>query len=648
MLFLDPDQFQLSFSAYPIPRNLPKEPQLPNLASTDWLIILIYFFCVLAIGFSLRRNMKTSSDFLQAGRALPVWICVPAFIAAGLGSQELIAMGAAGARYGFQAAACFSLGAMPALLFTGLYMMPLYYGSGARSVPEYLGLRFDQKTRLLNACTFAVMTLLSAGISLYLVARLFEILRVFDPLFYAWGWPRQGIFTFSILLPAVIVLIYVLFAGLAGAMVNQALQFVLIVAGFLPMVLMSLKSIGGFSGLKASVSAAYPPGLNAPSHAGALSIAALCLALGFVLGVGRWTTDFRILQTAMAAKNIESARRVPLFAAAVRLFLPFLLILPGAIAIALPTPQTTTVVRNENGVIYHEITVVPRDAAQGRGLVPALLDPLTGDPRLDSAGRTQLDFDRATPNMLMHFLPTGLLGLGLTALLASLMSSLAAGITAFNTVFTCDLYQSCIRKAAPDRHYLVVGRWAAVGGILLSIGVAYAILGFNHTGSHGIALDTSPFDNILGALLLAFSLVNAPQLATFLLGMFSKRSTGHGAFWGLVAGIAAALLHHGLTLGVDAHPGLQGGWITVLHTYPGFVAQCFWTAIFGFTANLVVASAVSLFTQARPEAELKGLVHSLTPCPAIPRSASIAWWKRPEALASAILLAAIGLSLILA
>jgi SSS family solute:Na+ symporter len=618
---------------------------LPNLASTDWLILLIYFFCVLAFGFSLRRNMKTSGDFFQAGRALPVWICALAFIAAGLGSQELVAMGAAGARYGFQAAACFSLGAIPALLFTGLYMMPLYYGSGARSVPEYLGLRFDPKTRLLNACAFVVITLAGAGISLYLMARIFQVLRVFDPLFYAWGWPRQGIFTFSILLPAVIVLIYVLFAGLAGTMVNQALQFVLIVAGFLPMVLIGLKNIGGFSGLKASIPAAQFQDWNGQAHAGSIGVhvIALCLLLGFVFGAGRWTTDFRILQTAMAAKNIESARRVPLFAAAVRLFLPFLLILPGTIAIGLPTPQTTTVVRSENGIIYHEITVVPRDAAEGRGLVQARLDPVTGSPLLDPAGHTILNYEMSTPNMLMRFLPTGLLGLGLTALLASLMSSLAAGLTAFNTVFTCDLYQSCIRKAAPDRHYLAVGRWAAVGGILSSIGVAYAILGFNHPGSHGIALDTSPFDNILGALLLVFSLVNAPQLATFLLGMFSKRSTGHGAFWGLAAGIAAALLHHGLTLAVDAHPGLQGGWIAVLHTYPGFVAQCFWTAIFGFTANLVVASAVSLSTQPKPEAELAGLVHSLTP-----QRTRIPWWKRPEALAAAILLAAIALSLILA
>ena len=609
---------------------------MPNLNSTDWLIVLLYLFSVLAIGFSLRSNIKTSKDFLQAGRSMPAWICALAFIAASLGSQEVIAMGAAGAKYGFKAVLFFSLGAIPALLFAGVFMMPLYYGSGARTVPEYLGLRFDRKTRLLNAFLFAVVTLVGTGISLYTMARLFQALRVFDPLFYAYGWPHQAIFMFCVLLSAAVVLVYVLLAGLAGAMVNQVLQFLLIVAGFLPMVVMSLKTIGGWDGLKAALPAAYP---HTAYVFGAAPAVLMWLLLGFILCAGRWCTDFRVLQTAMAARNIESARRIPLFAAAVRLFIPFLLILPGAIAIGLPTPHSTTVVREENGAIFHEIKVVPPDEAQGQGLVPARLDAAIGKPLLDSAGHALLNYDRASPEMLIHFLPAGLLGLGLAALLASLMSGLAAGITALNAVFTGDIYQSCFSKTAGDRRYLAVGRWAALGGALLSIGVAYAISGFD-----GKAFgDVGAFSNILSALLLVFSLIAAPQLATFLLGMFSSRATGHGAFAGLAAGTVAALLHHGLTLPVDALGGLQGGWIAVVHRYPGFFAECFWTAICGFAVNLMVASVVSFSTQAKPEKELQGTVHSLTP-----RPAAAVWWKRPEAIAAVILLAAAALGVFFA
>jgi solute:Na+ symporter, SSS family len=572
---------------------------LPNLNSTDWLIVLLYLFSVLAIGFSLRTNIKTSKDFLQAGRALPSWICALAFIAASLGSQEIVAMGAAGARYGFRAALFFSLGAIPALLFAGVYMMPLYYGSGARTVPEYLGLRFDRKTRLLNACTFAVTTLASAGISLYLMARLFQALEIFDPLFYAYGWPHQGIFTFCVLLSAAVVLVYVLLAGLAGVLVNQVLQFLLIVAGFLPVVVMGLKNIGGWGGLKAALPAAFPHTVYVLGTAPAILA---WLLLGFVLGGGRWSTDFRILQAAMAAKNIESARRIPLFAAAVMLFIPFLLILPGAIAIGLPTPQSTTVVREENGVIFHEITVVPPEVAQGLGLVPARLDPSTNRPQLDSSGNVRLNYDRAAPAMLMHFLPTGLLGLGLSALLASLMSGLASSFTALDAVFTCDIYQSFIRKGAGDRHLLAVGRWAALGWTLLTVGAAYAISGFDGFG----------FKSVLDALLLVSALAITPQLATILIGMFSRRATGHSAFAGLAAGTAAAVLHYGLTLPAGAEPSLYGGWIAVAHRYPGFIAECFWTAVLGFAVNAAVALAVSLSTKARPEKELGGLVHSLT------------------------------------
>jgi SSS family solute:Na+ symporter len=306
---------------------------------------------------------------------------------------------------------------------------------------------------------------------------------------------------------------------------------------------------------------------------------------------------------------------------------PFLVILPGLLAIGLPTPRTTTVEHTVNGTIVRETTVVSPQVAEGRGLVPAKINPVTGKPMLTASGQPLLDYDMATPNMLLHFFPTGILGLGLTALLASFMSGMAGNVTAFNTVFTYDLYQSYIHKGASDRHYLAVGRWATVGGVLLSIGTAYAAINFN---------------NIMDTLQLVFSFVNAPLFATFLLGMFWKRATGHGAFTGLIAGTAAAMLHHGLTLPIEALPGIHGGWITVLHHYPSDMAQNFYGAIFAFSTNFVIAVVVSLLTKPRPEAELVGLVHSLTPKP--PRS-NIVWWKRPEALAVAVLLGAIALNI---
>ncbi len=543
-------------------------------------------------------------------------------------------MGASGAKYGLETAQFYGIGAIPAMIFVGIFMMPFYYGSKARSVPEFLRLRYDEKTRALNACSFAVMTVFSSGISMYAMARLVQTLHVFDGLFRALGLPAGGIFTFSIVLSAIIVLLYIFLGGLTSAIYNEVLQFFLIIAGFLPLVLLGLKNIGGWSGLKASVPLQYMHEWKGVMHASTnpmgIDIIGIGMGLGFVLGSGYWCTDFLVIQTAMASHNMDSARRVPLIAAIPKMVFPFLVILPGLLAIGLATPHTATVVHNQNGVIYHETTVVPKEVEEGRGLVPAKLNPVTGQPMLDASGHPLLDYDMATPNLLLHYFPTGILGLGLTALLASFMSGMAGNVTAFNTVFTYDLYQSYIHKGASDKHYLAVGRWATVGGILLSIGTAFAVISFN---------------NILDILQLVFSIVNAPLFATFLLGMFSKRTTGHGAFAGLVAGTSAALLHHGLTLPIEARPGIHGGWITVLHHYPSDMAQNFYGAIFAFGTNLVVAVVVSLCTKPRPEAELVGLVHSLTPKP--PRLHN-RWWKSPEALAVAILLCAIALNIFFA
>jgi solute:Na+ symporter, SSS family len=595
-----------------------------DLTLIDWLIMLLYFVFVLGIGFALKRFMKTSKDFFQAGRSLPAWICGLAFISANLGAQEVIGMGASGAKYGIATSHFYWIGAIPAMIFVGVFMMPFYYGSKARSVPEFLRLRFDEKTRAYNACSFAVMTVFSSGISMYAMARLIQTLHVFDSLFIHLGLPLGWIFHFAILLSAIIVLGYIFLGGLTSAIYNEVLQFFLIVAGFLPLVWVGLKNVGGWNGLKAQLPVAYTHswrGMTNP-HNNPLGVEwfGLSMGLAFVLSFGYWCTDFLVIQTAMASDSEESARRVPLIAAIPKMFFPFLVILPGLIAIATPaiTSHSTAI----------KSSVTGGAVAQGKGLIPAKVDPVSGKIMTDEKGQPLLDYDLAIPNMLLHYFPTGILGLGLTALLASFMSGMAGNVTAFNTVWTYDLYQSYIHKNASDAHYLKMGRLATVGGILLSMATAYAAVGFN---------------NIMDTLQLVFSFVNAPLFATFLLGMFWKRTTGHAAFTGLVSGTVAAIVHHGLTLPADAHPGIHGGWIAVVHGYPSEMAQNFWTAIWAFSVNFVITVLISLMTKPRPEKELVGLVYSLTPKPV---EHHMAWYARPKVIAVGLIAMLITLNLI--
>ena len=604
------------------------------LHTVDWMIMLLYFVFVLGIGFALKRYMKTSKDFFQAGRALPAWICGLAFISANLGAQEVIGMGASGAKYGIATSHFYWIGAIPAMIFVGIFMMPFYYGSKARSVPEFLRLRFDEKTRALNACSFAVMTVFSSGISMYAMARLIQTLHVFDYIFLSAGLPLGWIFHLSIILSAIIVLGYIFLGGLTSAIYNEVLQFFLIVAGFLPLVLIGLKSVGGWSGLKASMpNPSYMHSWQGMAHANTnplgVEVFGLAMGLGFVLSFGYWCTDFLVIQTAMATDTQENARRVPLIAAIPKMFFPFLVILPGLLAIGAATPKITTIEHQDaTGAIIHETTIPSEVELKGQGLVPAKADPITGKIVLDASGKPLLDYDLAIPSMLLHYFPTGILGLGLTALLASFMSGMAGNVTAFNTVWTYDLYQSYIHKGASDKHYLAMGRWATVGGILLSMATAYAATGFN---------------NIMDTLQLVFSFVNAPLFATFLLGMFWKRATGNGAFIGLISGTVAAVVHHGVTLPIEAHPGLHGGWIAIVHHYPSDMAQNFWTAIWAFSVNFVVTIIISLFGKPKPEVELVGLVHSLTPKPEL---GHLPWWRRPETLAVVLLIMVVSLNII--
>ena len=622
--------------------NIGKEgkPIVPSLAPADWIILLIYCCFVLTAGFSLRPAINGSRQFMQAGRTLPGWLCGIALAGASLGSQQVLGMGAAGARYGLGSLGLIVLGSIPAMLFTGLYLMPIYYGSGfgagasdraARSIPEYLGLRFDQKTRVLSACLFALTAAMSAGIALYAMARILIGLQVFAQISSRLNLPPAGALLLAMLLPAALVLTYVLLGGLGAAMYNQALQFCLVVAGLLPVVLLGLKRIGGWTGLKAAVPHdllhEWTGAIQAGAHSMGIGAVGLLIGVGLVLGGATWCTDFRLLQTAMAARDAESARRAPLIAAAAWLFVPFVMVLPGLIAVGLPTPHTSIVVHNENGTIYHEITVVPAAVQAGRGLVPAKANPASGNPIIGSDGRPVLDYALATPNMVVQFLPMGLLGLGVSALLACLMSGVAASMTAFSTVFTCDIFQALLAKQASDNRILAVARLSVAGGILLAMGAACA---------------TWRFNSLLDAMVLVFAVVDAPLFAVLLLGAFWKRMTGHGAFAGLIAGAAMALLHHGLDLPQGAQPGIQGGWIAVVHHPASELALDLGTATLAFLVSLMVTAAVSSCTRARPKAELRGLVYSLMEH----RPAAAPWWKRPEALAVAILLVAITVNLI--
>src|SRR6478672_9361825 len=569
----------------------------------DWLLMLVYFAFVLGIGVALKGKTTTSSAFFQAGRAIPAWVCGLAFISANLGAQEIIGMAASGAKYGIATSHFYWVGAIPAMVFLGVFMMPFYYGSRARSVPEYLRLRFDEKTRAFNAVSFALMTVFSSGISMYAMAKLLQILHVFDAPFAALGIGPQYIFHVCVVSSAIVVLAYVLLGGLSSAIYNEVLQFFLIVAGFMPLVYLGLRDAGGWQGIVATV----PPTLthawrgfgSASTSPMGVDGLGMAMGLGFVLSFGYWCTDFLVVQRAMAADSMTAARRTPLIAAFPKMLFPFLVILPGLIALSV------------HG-----------------GLIPVKLYAGTATPVLDALGRPQLDYDMAIPTLLLRYFPTGLLGVGLTALLASFMSGMAGNVTAFNTVWTYDIYQAYLRPKATDAHYLWIGRMATVFGIAASVLTAYVAAQFN---------------NIMDVLQLVFAFVNAPLLATFLLGMFWKRTTGHGAFTGLVAGTCAAALHHGLTLPAGAVAGVKGGWLGTLSTYPSEMAQNFWTAIDAWTICFVVTVAVSLVTRPRDERELAGLVYSLTERP---RDAQLPWHRRPAVLGVVVLAATLLLNLV--
>jgi SSS family solute:Na+ symporter len=553
-----------------------------KLAAVDYAILAIYFLFVLGIGWRLKSKMSTSGDFLTSGHSVPVWITSLAFLSANLGAQELVGMSGQGAKFGIMTAHFYWVGAIPAMIFVGLFMMPFYWASRARSVPEYLKFRFDEKTRTLNAVAFAVMTVFSSGISMYALGSMLQLIL---------GWN----FTTSVLISAAIVLAYTFLGGLTSAIYNEVLQFFLIVMGFSPLAIMAVMRAGGWAGMTERLKALTLPGglhgdvlTHSWKYIGhtyqnpmGIEIFGLVAGLGFVMSFGYWCTNFLVVQRAMAANSMSAARRTPVIAALPKMLLPFVVIVPGIAAMALS------------------------QMALGYSI-----------PMKDGG----MNYDMVLTTLMAQFYPAGMLGVGLTGLMASFMSGMAGNVTAFNTVFTYDIYQAHIRPGAPDHHYLTVGRVTTVVGVALSIACAYVAQQYN---------------SIMDLLQLVFAFVNAPLFGTFLLGMFWKRTSGHGAFYGLLSGTVAAALTHGCTVAEG-----KGGWITSLNQFPSSMAQNFWISIIAFTVCVSVTVLVSLATKPKTDAELTGLVYGLTE---LPSDEGVAWYKRPVPLA--ILIAACALIL---
>lgn len=559
----------------------------PSLNLIDYSILLIYLAFVVGIGFALKKYNNSAEDFFLSGRSIPGWVTGLAFISANLGAQELIGMAASGAEYGIMTSHFYWVGAIPAMVFLGIFMMPMYYGSKAKSVPEYLKMRYNEPTRVFNSVSFAFMTVASSGISMHALADLLHALL---------GWN----YYVALFVTSGIVLAYVLKGGLSSAIYNEVLQFFLIVFGIAPLAYIALKDVGGWSGLVAKLH-------DSPQGQGALHSWAqtggtdnpmgvpwygILFGLGFVLSFGYWCTNFAEVQRALAANSMGAARRTPIIGAIPKMLFPAIIILPGMIAYGLTSDAVATgysIPVNSNGA---------------------------------------LNFNQVLPSMIFHYFPNGLLGLAITALMASFMSGMAANVTAFNTVWTYDIYKT-INPDKGDRDLLKVGKYATVFGIIAAM---------------GFALVASNYNNIMSILQLVFGFVNAPLFATFLLGMFTKRSNSTGSFWGLVVGTGTAVIFHGLCFATGNAPGVKGGWINPLIEFPKEMSQGFWVAIVAFSTTFVVNAVLSLATkQEKTNEELKGLVYSLTPKQL---DENEPWILRPSVLGTIVFAIAIILNLI--
>jgi solute:Na+ symporter, SSS family len=636
-----------------------------QLGFLDYAILIIYVGFVIGIGFALRRYMKSSSDFLTSGRSIPAWVTGLAFISANLGALELVGMAASGAKYGIATSHFYWVGAIPAMIFLAVFMMPFYYGSKARSVPEYLKMRFDERVRALNSIAFAVMTVFASGISMNALAKLLNQLL---------GWNYHV----ALWICSAVVLVYVLKGGLTSAIYTEVLQFFMIVLGFAPVVYLGLKDVGGWNSMNQSLqtvaqhpqafnlgtkayaadawTSAWKPLLGGPSaNPMGVDLFAMLFGLGFVLSFGYWCTNFLVVQRAMAAKNMSAARRTPLIAAVPKMIFPILVIVPGMIAVALtsmpnksyriPPPILSEEVY-ARGVAAVKAAPANDPAAEVKLVTEAMGKKMDQDRvvslvkqagTLDDAQIRQglynaiaeYDYDGVILSLVKKYCPTGLLGLALTALLASFMSGMAGNVTAFNTVWTYDLYQAYLAPNKSDQHYFRMGQGITVVGILLSIACAYF---------------ASMYNNAMDIIQLVFGFVNAPLFATFLLGMFWKRTTGTGAFLGLFGGIGASALFHSMTIAAGNTPGVKGGYLGVHATFPSEMAQNFWLASFAFLVCFTLTLVISLLTaRTKSDEDLKGLVYSLTPKVIVEEKE---WYLRPAVVGILLLACCVILNII--
>jgi SSS family solute:Na+ symporter len=550
---------------------LPLESQLRLDANwVDYLLVALYFGFVIGIGLMARRSVSTSLDFFLSGRSLPAWVTGLAFISANLGAVEIMGMSANGAQFGIPTVHYFWIGAVPAMLFLGVVMMPFYYGSKVRSVPEFMRKRFGTGAHLVNALSFAVAQLLIAGINLFLLAKIVNILL---------GWNLY----LSLVVAAAIVLSYIMLGGLSAAIYNEVLQFFVIVAALLPLTLVGLHRVGGYGGLKDAITKTGTdvnlqlnswPGTNLTGIDSSFwSVVGIIFGLGFVLSFGYWTTNFVEVQRAMASSSISAAQRSPIIGAFPKMFVPFIVIFPGMIA-----------------------AVLASEVAKAKA---------SGDPNFD--------YNNSLLYLIRDLLPNGMLGVAIAGLLASFMAGMAANISAFNTVFSYDLWETYAVKDRSDDYYLRVGRIATVAATVVAIGTA---------------LFARNYENIMTYLQTLFGFFNAPLFATFILGMFWKRMSPAAGWTGLVSGTLAAVLVG--ILSKDALGGLSVGAIPLEKQGAAFAA-----AGAAFIVDVLVSVIVTMGSKPKPESELRGLVWSMTPRADFhdENEGVLAWYQQPTKLA---------------
>jgi SSS family solute:Na+ symporter len=555
-------------------------PRLVKLSLVDIVIVALYFFLVLAIGFYLKNRANTSEDFFLAGREMTAWIAGLSFLSANLGALELMGWAAAAYQYGILATHWYWVGAIPAMLFLGLVMMPFYYISKTHSVPGYLKLRYGEGSRTLSSISFAFMTVLMSGINMYSMALVMKVVL---------GWDIH----FSIWVSSITVAIYVALGGLRSAIFNEVLQFILIWAGALLIPILGLVEAGGWTGLKARIAHnaaqeyTHLWGTLGSFNGNPMGIhwTGIVLGLGWVISFGYWTTDFLVVQRILSAKDLRSAKLAPIIGATFKMFVPFIVILPGLLGLAL------------------------------------LPIKLTGETAAVATGGHS--YNEVLPLMLARYCGPGLLGLGITALIAGFMSGMAGNVSAFSTVWTYDIYGALINKNASDSTYVRMGRWCTVLGVLISVGTAYLVM---------------QFLSIMDYVQALFSFFIAPLFGTVLLGMLWKRASPKGGFWGLLAGTAASV---GMWAWVKLNPKALA--YVALSSNAKDMAENMYRALWSWIVCVLVTVIVSYMTKPKPQGELAGLVYGVT---AIPGEGAVPLYKRPIFWAAAVCLVFVVLNVI--